>query len=78
MNPPKLQPYPSGSRQRISGFDINNLQELNNYLLQKQKAHTRIGFRINPQVGAEPHGTMSTATVTSKFGVAPDNEATET
>ena len=58
------------------GLNIDNFQEFERVrsLLQKNQSRSRIGFRINPQVGAGRIGPMSTATVTSKFGVALDDE----
>lgn len=53
-------------------FNIDNFQELARVLrLRKDIPSTAtIGFRINPQVGSGSIGAMSTATQTSKFGVA--------
>jgi diaminopimelate decarboxylase len=56
------------------GIDLNidNFQELERVrsLLCKKETRSRIGIRINPQVGAGSISAMSTATATSKFGVA--------
>lgn len=57
-------------------FNIDNFQEFDR-VLELTKAddpRSRIGFRINPQVGSGKIGAMSTATNTSKFGVALDDE----
>ena len=53
-------------------FNIDNLQEFNRVraLRADDTPESRIGFRINPQVGSGKIGAMSTATNTSKFGVA--------
>ncbi len=53
-------------------FNIDNFQELDRVLslANNIKPKSRIGFRINPQVGSGRIGAMSTATSTSKFGVA--------
>jgi len=56
------------------GIDLNidNFQELDRVhsLLSENKSQSRIGIRINPQVGAGTISAMSTATASSKFGVA--------
>jgi len=53
-------------------LNIDNLQEFSRVAEQAIAAGNGrdIGFRINPQVGAGDIGAMSTATPTSKFGVA--------
>ena len=53
-------------------FNIDNFQEFERVkkLTQSETPRSRIGFRINPQVGSGNIGAMSTATNTSKFGVA--------
>lgn len=54
------------------GLNIDNFQEFER-VRQRVSAvpsRSRIGFRINPQVGAGKISAMSTATVTSKFGIA--------
>ena len=58
------------------GLNIDNLQEFERVvsLVQETSSRSRIGFRINPQIGAGTIGAMSTATTTSKFGVALDDE----
>ena len=52
------------------GLNIDNFQEFERVksLLSKSSSQSRIGFRINPQVGAGRISAMSTATATSKFG----------
>lgn len=62
--------------QRGIGLNIDNFQELERVarLLESTPSQSRIGFRINPQVGAGRIGPMSTATRSSKFGVALDDE----
>ena len=52
------------------GLNIDNFQEFERIksLLSKSSSQSRIGFRINPQVGAGRISAMSTATATSKFG----------
>ena len=58
------------------GLNIDNFQEFEKVesLVEETAAQSRIGFRINPQIGAGAIGAMSTATTTSKFGVALDDE----
>ncbi len=54
------------------GLNIDNFQEFGRVreILKAGKSPSRIGFRINPQVGAGQITAMSTATRASKFGVA--------
>ena len=53
-------------------LNIDNFQEFERVVaLQAGQPHRAdVGFRINPQVGAGRIGAMSTATASSKFGVA--------
>ncbi|MEU9760072.1 diaminopimelate decarboxylase [Streptomyces sp. NPDC047985] len=53
-------------------INLDNFQELARVdrLLAGREASAPIGLRVNPQVGAGAIGAMSTATATSKFGVA--------
>ncbi|MCX4788116.1 MULTISPECIES: diaminopimelate decarboxylase [unclassified Streptomyces] len=53
-------------------FNLDNFQELARVdrLLAGREPAGPIGLRVNPQVGAGAIGAMSTATATSKFGVA--------
>lgn len=53
-------------------FNIDNFQEYERVagLTREHTPRARIGFRINPQVGSGAIGAMSTATLSSKFGVA--------
>ena len=62
--------------QRGIGLNIDNFQEYERVqsLLADIDSSSRIGFRINPQVGAGSISAMSTATPTSKFGVALEDE----
>ena len=62
-------------REGIS-FNIDNFQEFDRVrdLLGGSVPASTIGFRINPQVGSGSIGAMSTATATSKFGVALNDE----
>lgn len=62
--------------QRGIGLNIDNFQEYERVqsLLADIDSSSRIGFRINPQVGAGSITAMSTATPTSKFGVALEDE----
>lgn len=57
-------------------LNIDNFQEFSRVAgLQATSRHdTDIGFRINPQVGAGRIGAMSTATSSSKFGVALEDD----
>jgi len=57
------------------GLNIDNFQEFERVetLVQDTASRSRIGFRINPQIGAGTIGAMSTATTTSKFGVTLDD-----
>ena len=58
------------------GLNIDNFQELARVeeILTGKPSRSRIGFRINPQVGAGSISAMSTATHTSKFGVALEDD----
>lgn len=53
-------------------INLDNFQEMARVdrLLAGREACGPIGLRVNPQVGAGAIGAMSTATATSKFGVA--------
>ena len=57
-------------------LNIDNFQEFSRVAaLEAQGPHQAdIGFRINPQVGAGHIGAMSTATSSSKFGVALEDD----
>lgn len=57
-------------------LNIDNFQEYERVrgLIGDSGCRSAVGFRINPQVGAGTIGAMSTATVSSKFGVALDDE----
>ncbi|MBT8055170.1 MAG: diaminopimelate decarboxylase [Gammaproteobacteria bacterium] len=59
-----------------TGLNIDNFQEFERVqaLMVNRDSRSRIGFRINPQVGAGNISAMSTATTTSKFGVALEDE----
>lgn len=62
------------------GLNIDNFQEFERVrgLVGMTGSRSRIGFRINPQVGTGKISAMSTATATSKFGFAledPGNRA---
>jgi diaminopimelate decarboxylase len=52
--------------------NIDNWQELERIdaILRTRTSRSRIGIRVNPQVGTGTIGAMSTAGATSKFGVA--------
>ncbi|MFE6867575.1 diaminopimelate decarboxylase [Kitasatospora sp. NPDC057692] len=54
-----------------AAVNIDNWQELDRVddLLRAGASASRIGVRVNPQVGAGTIGAMSTATATSKFGI---------
>jgi len=58
------------------GLNIDNFQEFERVRawLQQNPARSRVGFRINPQVGAGSITAMSTAAVSSKFGFALEDE----
>ncbi|WP_019028189.1 hypothetical protein [Colwellia piezophila] len=54
-------------------LNIDNLQELERIdalMLEFPDSKSVIGFRVNPQIGAGKIGSTSTATATSKFGYA--------
>ncbi len=57
-------------------LNIDNLQEFCRVAALRDSARpdADIGFRINPQVGAGRIGAMSTATQSSKFGVALEDD----
>ena len=57
-------------------LNIDNFQEFERVrlLLRETQNSSRIGFRINPQVGTGKISAMSTATRTSKFGFALEDE----
>jgi diaminopimelate decarboxylase len=57
-------------------LNIDNFQEFDRVrsLVREKGSRSRIGFRINPQVGAGSISAMSTATATSKFGFALEDE----
>lgn len=57
-------------------LNIDNFQEFERVrtLQQARPSASRTGFRINPQVGAGKISAMSTATATSKFGFALEDE----
>ena len=55
-----------------TSLNIDNFQELERVrdLIGSGSSASRVGIRVNPQVGGGSIGPMSTATVSSKFGVA--------
>jgi diaminopimelate decarboxylase len=57
-------------------LNVDNFQEFERVktLVRDTGSRSRIGFRINPQVGAGNISAMSTATRTSKFGFALEDE----
>jgi diaminopimelate decarboxylase len=57
-------------------LNIDNFQEFERVrnLVEASPSASRIGFRINPQVGSGTIAAMSTATLSSKFGVALEDE----
>ncbi len=61
-------------------LNIDNFQEFERLesLVRETASQSRIGFRINPQIGAGSITAMSTATMSSKFGVALDDEGNRT
>ena len=56
-------------------LNIDNFQEFEfiSSLMNGREIESKLGFRINPQVGAGSIGPMSTATKSSKFGIALDD-----
>jgi diaminopimelate decarboxylase len=58
------------------GLNIDNFQEFDRVrsIAAVDPSCSRIGFRINPQVGAGHIDAMSTATATSKFGVSLEDD----
>ena len=59
-----------------AALNIDNFQEFDRVagLVSEMQSASDIGFRINPQVGTGRIGAMSTATLSSKFGVALDDD----
>jgi diaminopimelate decarboxylase len=57
-------------------LNIDNFQEFKRVqrIMEEDGSASRIGFRINPQVGTGTITAMSTATNSSKFGVALEDE----
>ena len=57
--------------ERSVNLNIDNFQEFEavKRTVKREGARSRIGFRVNPQVGAGHIAAMSTAQATSKFGV---------
>ncbi|MET8699612.1 diaminopimelate decarboxylase [Kitasatospora sp. NPDC004723] len=55
-----------------AAVNVDNWQELDRVddLLRAGASASRIGVRVNPQIGGGSIGAMSTATPTSKFGIA--------
>jgi diaminopimelate decarboxylase len=62
--------------ERGVALNIDNFQEFDRIRqkVERRPSESRLGFRINPQVGAGRIGAMSTATRASKFGVALEDE----
>jgi len=62
------------------GLNIDNFQEFERVRawLGLRRSRSRIGFRVNPQVGAGKISAMSTATATSKFGFALEDTGNRT
>ncbi|MFI6691894.1 diaminopimelate decarboxylase [Streptomyces sp. NPDC050433] len=74
---------PGELREALSlGIAVNadNPQELTRLdaLLHEAPSHSPIGLRVNPQTGSGSIGALSTATSTSKFGVALRDEGART
>lgn len=61
--------------QKGVALNIDNFQEYERVveLMNNLNSSSKIGFRINPQVGSGSISAMSTATSSSKFGVALDD-----
>ncbi|MFJ2190528.1 diaminopimelate decarboxylase [Kitasatospora sp. NPDC087861] len=59
-----------------AAVNADNFQELSRIdeILATRPSASRIGVRINPQVGSGSIGAMSTATATSKFGIALEDD----
>ena len=59
-----------------ASLNIDNFSEFEEVasLYASLKSNSIVGFRINPQIGAGNIGAMSTATTTSKFGIALEDE----
>lgn len=70
--PAKTRPVLEKTLKLGVGLNIDNFQEFGRVkeILKTRGSASRIGFRINPQVGAGSITAMSTATRQSKFGVA--------
>jgi len=74
--PAKTRPVLAKVLESGIGLNIDNFQEFERVesMVQKTGSRSRIGFRINPQVGAGSIGATSTATPTSKFGIALEDQ----
>jgi len=65
---------------RVLGLGINlnidNFQEFERVkaIVESSGCRSRVGFRINPQVGTGTISAMSTATTSSKFGIALEDQ----
>jgi diaminopimelate decarboxylase len=59
-----------------AAVNIDNWQELERVdeILRTRETRSPLGIRVNPQVGSGTIGAMSTATATSKFGIALGDE----
>ncbi|MER7705133.1 diaminopimelate decarboxylase [Kitasatospora sp. NPDC097605] len=77
-SPAKTRRELVGALELGAAVNIDNWQELERVddLLRAGASASRIGVRVNPQVGAGTIGAMSTATATSKFGIALADEGT--
>jgi diaminopimelate decarboxylase len=74
--PAKTRPVLRKVLQAGVALNIDNFQEFERVkaLYAESASRSPIGFRINPQVGSGAIGAMSTATLSSKFGVALEDE----
>ncbi len=75
-SPAKTRPEIEDALMRGIALNIDNFQELERVraYLDNRGSDSVVGIRVNPQVGVGTIAAMSTATRTSKFGIALEDE----